>query len=225
MHTCSCASRIFARRIPLRYQPRTFAAGAAVKFRGPFFRPFPFARAMSSQTSLSPQELAKQKAAHQAVDAHIRSGMKVGIGSGSTVVYAVERLVQRVRDEKSLSDVVCVASSFQAVQLITEGGLVLSDLSRTPRLDVAIDGADEVDSARNCIKGGGACMLQEKVVASCADKFIVIADTRKDSKQLGQQVRVGHVSRTGGCCDPHSAPSLELPAILLLIWVPGVVCG
>jgi DeoR/GlpR family transcriptional regulator of sugar metabolism len=195
MLVSSHASRIFARRILLPRQSPVFAAATAA-LRGPFFRPFPLARAMSSQTSLSPQELAKQKAAHQAVDAHIRSGMKVGIGSGSTVVYAVERLVQRVRDEKSLSDVVCVASSFQAVQLITEGGLVLSDLSRTPRLDVAIDGADEVDSALNCIKGGGACMLQEKVVASCADKFIVIADARKDSKQLGQQVRAEHISRT-----------------------------
>jgi len=208
MHTCSHASRIFARRIPLRHQPPAFAAAAAAKLLGPFFRPFfPLARAMSSQTSLSPQELAKQKAAHQAVDAHIRSGMKVGIGSGSTVVYAVERLVQRVRDEKSLSDVVCVASSFQAVQLITEGGLVLSDLSRTPRLDVAIDGADEVDSALNCIKGGGACMLQEKVVASCADKFIVIADARKDSKQLGQQVRAHLLVPTNHHCNSVVRPT------------------
>lgn len=110
-------------------------------------------------SSQSPLEQAKQKAAHRAVNDHVKSGMKVGIGSGSTVVYAVERLVERMKSEDGFQ-VTCVPSSFQAIQLINEGGLILSDLSRTPELDVAIDGADEVDDQLNCIKGGGACMLQ-----------------------------------------------------------------
>lgn len=138
-----------------------------------------------SASSLPPLEQAKQRAAHQAVDAHIKSGMRVGIGSGSTVVYAVERLEQR-RHSEGL-EVTCVPSSFQATALITKAGLTLSDLSRTPHLDVAIDGADEVDAALNCIKGGGGCMLQEKIVVSCAAKFIVVADARKDSAKLATQ--------------------------------------
>lgn len=87
----------------------------------------------------------------------------IGIGSGSTVVYAVERLVQRVREEKL--NVVCIPTSFQSIGLITEGGLVLGDLSRDIEIDVDIDGADEVDADLNLIKGGGGCQTQEKVVA------------------------------------------------------------
>lgn len=170
---------------PLAVLCRPLAATTTVSLRRPL-PPLSLSRSLMS-SSLSPQELAKQKAAHQAVDEHVRSGMRVGIGSGSTVVYAVERLVERVKSENL--QVTCVASSFQAIQLITDGGLQLSDLTRTPELDVAIDGADEVDAFLNCIKGGGACMLQEKIVISCASKFIVIADSRKDSKTLGEQVR------------------------------------
>lgn len=113
----------------------------------------------------------------------------MGIGSGSTVVYAVERLAQRVRDEKL--DVICIPTSFQARQLIVENGLVLSDLDRHPMIDVAIDGADEVDAGLNCIKGGGGCQTQEKIVASNATKFVIIADYRKDSKILGEQWKKG----------------------------------
>jgi len=143
----------------------------------------------SASASLSPNDRAKQLAAHAAVDEYIRSGMKVGIGSGSTIVYAVERIAQKKKEEGL--DVVCVPTSFQATQVIIENNLTLSDLIRTPELDVAIDGADEVDEQLNCIKGGGGCMLQEKVVASCAKKFVVVADSRKDSKKLGEQWKKG----------------------------------
>lgn len=113
----------------------------------------------------------------------------LGIGSGSTVVYAVERLSQRVKDEKL--NVFCIPTSFQARQLIVENGLVLSDLDRHPKLDVAIDGADEVDEELNCIKGGGGCCTQEKIVAYNAAQFVIIADYRKDSSRLGQQWKKG----------------------------------
>jgi len=113
----------------------------------------------------------------------------LGIGSGSTVVYAVERLAHRVREEKL--NVVCIPTSFQARQLIVENGLVLSDLDRHPVIDVAIDGADEVDAGLNCIKGGGGCQTQEKIVASNASQFVIIADYRKDSTSLGQQWKKG----------------------------------
>lgn len=80
---------------------------------------------------------------------------------------------------------ICIPSSFQATQLILKHGLTLGDLSQYPVIDVAIDGADEVDVDLNCIKGGGGCQLQEKIVIANAKQFVIIADYRKDSRTLG----------------------------------------
>ncbi|KAL6105904.1 rpia [Pungitius sinensis] len=134
-------------------------------------------------------EEAKKLAAYAAVDNHVQNNQVVGVGSGSTIVYAVDRLAERVRQEKL--NIVCVPTSFQARQLILQHGLTLSDLDRHPELDVAIDGADEVDADLTLIKGGGGCLTQEKIVAGCAKHFVVIADYRKDSEALGQQWRKG----------------------------------
>ncbi|XP_061700738.1 ribose-5-phosphate isomerase [Syngnathoides biaculeatus] len=134
-------------------------------------------------------EEAKKLAAYAAVDNHVQNNQVVGVGSGSTIVYAVDRLAARARQEKL--NVVCVASSFQARQLIVQHGLTLSDLDRHPELDVAIDGADEVDADLTLIKGGGGCLTQEKIVAGCARHFVVVADYRKDSDALGQQWKKG----------------------------------
>ena len=134
-------------------------------------------------------EDAKKKAGYAAVDDYIKDKMVVGIGSGSTVVYAVERLVQRVKEEKL--DVVCIPTSFQSIQLIAEGGLKLGGLDQYPEIDVDIDGADEVDDNLNLIKGGGGCQTQEKIVASCSKKLVVIADYRKESSKLGEQWKKG----------------------------------
>ena len=128
-------------------------------------------------------EFAKQRAAEQAVDDHVFDGCRVGIGSGSTIVYAVQRLKELSENESRKFR--CVPTSFQAQELIVDAGLELSDLSRTPELDVVIDGADEVDSRLNCIKGGGGCLVQEKVVAACTESFVLIADYRKRSTTLG----------------------------------------
>lgn len=103
-------------------------------------------------------ESAKKIAAEKAIDEHVSDNIKIGIGSGSTIVYAVSRLAERVKAENL--NVVCVPTSFQAKQLIQDNGLTLGDLETTPQLDVAIDGADECDSQLNCIKGGGGCLLQ-----------------------------------------------------------------
>ncbi|XP_055902778.1 ribose-5-phosphate isomerase [Eupeodes corollae] len=145
-----------------------------------------FSKSYSTKMSLNE---AKKIAAFKAVDEWVNSNTAIGIGSGSTVVFAVERLSQRVKNEGL--HVVCIPTSFQARQLIVENGLVLGDLDRNPHLDCAIDGADEVDSDMVLIKGGGGCMLQEKVVASCADKLIIIADYTKNSTKLGEQYRKG----------------------------------
>ncbi|KAL9920382.1 ribose-5-phosphate isomerase [Glossina fuscipes fuscipes] len=132
---------------------------------------------------------AKRIAAHRAVNEWVKTGTAVGIGSGSTVVFAVERLAERMKSENL--NVACVPTSFQARQLIIEHGLQLSDLDRNPQLDVAIDGADEVDNDMVLIKGGGGCLLQEKIVASCAENLIIIADYTKNSRKLGDQYKKG----------------------------------
>lgn len=78
---------------------------------------------------------------------------------------------------------------FQSQELIVSAGLSLGDIGQFPELDVAIDGADECDTALNAIKGGGACHLREKVLAESAKVFIVVADSRKNSAVLGTSVR------------------------------------
>lgn len=83
-------------------------------------------------------------------------------GSGSTVVYAVKRLGE-LQKQGSISIKACIPSSFQAQQLILEAGLPLCTLNEYPVIDVAFDGADEVDDQGNCIKGGGGCQLQEVI--------------------------------------------------------------
>ncbi|XP_014100356.2 ribose-5-phosphate isomerase [Bactrocera oleae] len=143
---------------------------------------------VSSSNNMSLNE-AKRIAAHRAIDEWVKTNTVVGIGSGSTVIYAVERLAERVHKEGL--KVTCVPTSFQARQLIVENNLVLGDLDRNPKLAVAIDGADEVDRNMVLIKGGGGCLLQEKIIASCAEKLIIIADYTKNSEHLGEQYKKG----------------------------------
>lgn len=132
---------------------------------------------------------AKRAAAIRAVDLHVQNNNIVGIGSGSTVIFAVERLAERVKNENLM--VKCVPTSFQARQLIHQHSLSLTELESHPRLDVCIDGADEVDCNLTLIKGGGGCLLQEKIVASCAKELIIIADFTKNSQKLGEKYHKG----------------------------------
>jgi len=137
-----------------------------------------------ASTGMSVEE-AKKKAAIAAVNDYVQKDQVVGVGSGSTIVYAVERLAQRSKEENL--NLRCVPTSFQAKQLILDAGLVLSDLERESQVDVTIDGCDEADDDLTLIKGGGGCLTQEKIVASFSKKFVVIADYRKNSKALGEQ--------------------------------------
>ncbi|KAJ1804801.1 ribose-5-phosphate isomerase rki1, partial [Coemansia sp. RSA 2599] len=141
-------------------------------------------------------EQAKRSAAFAAVDKHVDSTVRVlGVGSGSTVVYAAERLVQLKNEGKLNPDLLCVPTSFQSKQLIVDAGLRAADLDDLPVLDpesgdfasidVTIDGADEVDSELNAIKGGGGAHLREKLVANASRKLVLIADSRKNSETLG----------------------------------------
>ena len=127
-------------------------------------------------------ELAKKAAAYSAIDKFVTKSTRViGIGSGSTIAYAVERLGQL----KEMNIKACIPSSFQAQQLILENNLPLGTLNQFPEIDVCFDGADEIDGKLNCIKGGGGCHLQEKLVISNSKKFYIVADYRKESKCLG----------------------------------------
>lgn len=114
-------------------------------------------RTLSSFPKMS-LEKAKQIAAAKAVDEWIKNDQVVGIGSGSTVVHAVQRLKERVTNEKL--SIICIPTSFQAMQLILNNNLTLGCLDTNPVIDCVIDGADEVDSNLTLIKGGGGCQLQ-----------------------------------------------------------------
>ncbi|KAK0538842.1 ribose-5-phosphate isomerase rki1 [Tilletia horrida] len=135
--------------------------------------------------SLSGVEAAKRAAAYAAVDNHVRPEHEViGIGSGSTVPYVVERIAQQ--GEEVNAKRWFVPTGFQSRELIIKAGLRLGDVDSFPHIDVTIDGADEVDNFLNCIKGGGACHLREKVLAEAAREFVVVADYRKNSAVLGE---------------------------------------
>eukprot|EP00057_Strongylocentrotus_purpuratus_P006636 XP_011661110.1 PREDICTED: ribose-5-phosphate isomerase [Strongylocentrotus purpuratus] len=122
---------------------------------------------------------AKKAAACAAVNNHVKDHCRLGVGSGSTIVFAVERLAERVKEEKL--QVTCVPTSFQAKQLIVENGLTLSDLERTPEV---IQGLKNLHFHFLCVYFRG-CLTQEKIVAANANTFIVIADYRKQSSDLG----------------------------------------
>ncbi|CAG8434758.1 13923_t:CDS:2 [Funneliformis caledonium] len=133
---------------------------------------------------------AKRRAAYKAVDENITSESKIiGIGSGSTVVYVIERILQR--GNLVNKECIFVPTSFQSRLLIIEGGLNLGDIDQYSKIDVTIDGADEVDENLNAIKGGGACHLREKVVAEAAKKFVIVADYSKKSSTLGEKWKQG----------------------------------
>ncbi|KAK5998149.1 Ribose-5-phosphate isomerase [Cladobotryum mycophilum] len=135
-------------------------------------------------------ETAKKAAAFKAVDDHLLPTHKfVGIGSGSTVVYVVEAI--SAKGSAFYSSMTFFPTGSQSKGLIRTAGLNLCNLDERPTvngvavpLDVAFDGADEVDEDLNLIKGGGGCLFQEKLVAIAAKKFIVVADSRKQSQRL-----------------------------------------
>jgi ribose 5-phosphate isomerase A len=134
-------------------------------------------------------EQGKKNAAQKAVDENIKEGLVIGIGSGSTIVYAVNRMGE-INKENNLN-LICIPSSFQARQLILQNNLKIASLDEYPEIDIDFDGADEIDQNLNLIKGGGGCLVQEKILASNSKKLIVIADYRKNSKNLGQQWKRG----------------------------------
>uniref|UniRef100_A0A0K0DVH5 ribose-5-phosphate isomerase n=1 Tax=Strongyloides stercoralis TaxID=6248 RepID=A0A0K0DVH5_STRER len=143
----------------------------------------------SSESTISTDfgmEAGKEAAAKGCALAHIHDGCKIGVGSGSTVKYLVDFLKNKVSSGE-LKDIKCVPTSFLTKKWLQEANLPTYSLENLPCLDICIDGADEVDCNLNCIKGGGGCLTQEKIVQSCAKKFFVIADCSKKSECLGER--------------------------------------
>jgi ribose 5-phosphate isomerase A len=132
---------------------------------------------------LSPQDKAKYVCALRAAE-FVKSGMKVGLGTGSTAYWLVKHLGQSVRNGEL--DIVAVPTSTRTKEQAIEEGIKVVTLDEAGWLDVTIDGADEFDADFSLIKGGGGAHLQEKVVAMASDQMIVIADASKRVETLGK---------------------------------------
>ncbi|QWG26037.1 ribose-5-phosphate isomerase RpiA [Bradyrhizobium sediminis] len=127
-------------------------------------------------------EALKRQAAARALE-EVRDGMKLGLGTGSTAKHFVDLLGEKVRAGLNVVGVpTSEATRIQAEQC----GVPLTTLDEVDRLDLTVDGADEIDSALNLIKGGGGALLREKIVAAASDRMIVIADDSKWVDVLGR---------------------------------------
>lgn len=137
---------------------------------------------------MSDSDTMKRQAAERAVEA-IRSGMVVGLGTGSTAVFVVRRLGALLAAGQ-LQRVVGIPTSEATAREAERCGVPLGSLDDYPSLDVAIDGADEIDPHLNLIKGLGGALLREKIVAAAARRLIIVADESKRVSQLGARAPV-----------------------------------
>lgn len=112
----------------------------------------------------------------------VKDGMVVGLGTGSTVFYTIQKLGQLVKEGLSIKG---IPTSVQTEELAKELGIPLTSFSEIESIDIAIDGADEVNSDLELIKGGGGALLREKIIARAAKTFIVVADSSKRVEKLG----------------------------------------
>ena len=135
-----------------------------------------------TDTPPDPAARAKRAAAEHAAS-FVEDGMRVGLGTGSTAAWAVRRLGERVRDEGLR--IRGVPTSERTAALAREAGVPLAALEAVERLDLTIDGADEVAPDLDLIKGGGGALLREKIVAAASDRFVVVADASKRVERLG----------------------------------------
>ncbi len=130
-----------------------------------------------------PVKVMKQQVGFAAAD-RAQSNTVVGLGTGSTTAYAIQRLGDRLKSGE-LSNIKGVPTSFQASVLAKQHGIPLVTLDEVDTIHIAIDGADEVDPQKNLIKGGGAAHTREKIVDSLAELFIVVVDSSKLVEKLG----------------------------------------
>ena len=135
------------------------------------------------KVNLDPIQEAKKQAALEAVK-HVKDGFIVGLGSGSTAAFAIEALGEKIKQEKL--SIMGIPSSYQAFLLAVECGIPITTLDEHPFINVNIDGADQVTPELFLIKGMGAALLREKIVASSSKLNIIIADEKKKVKVLGE---------------------------------------
>jgi ribose 5-phosphate isomerase A len=131
---------------------------------------------------------AKRAAALRAVDL-VRSGMVLGLGSGSTAAYAIDEIGRRLH-EGALRDLAGIPTSVASETRARSLGIPLTTLDRQPRIDLTIDGADEVDPSRRLIKGAGGALLREKIVASASARLAIVIDASKRVERLGTRYPV-----------------------------------
>ena len=173
----------------------------------------------------------EKRLAAEAAAELVESGMTVGLGTGSTVAHLLPAIARR-----ELADLRCVATSVATEKQARELGIPVEDFDRLQRLDIAIDGTDEVTPDGWLIKGGGGAHLREKIVAAAAERFVVVADSTKPVEalrgpvplelfgfgsastleRLGSEVVVRRVPRSpdGGLIADYRGPGLDDPAAL-----------
>ena len=159
-------------------------------------------------------ESEKRAAAAMALG-EVEDGMRLGLGTGSTARYFVELLGERVAGGLSC---LCVATSEATAAQARGLGIPLTDLDTIDRLDLTVDGADEVDPNLDLIKGGGGALLREKIVAAASDRMVVIADQSKDVAVLGRFPLPIEVNRFG-----LAATRRELQHILEMFEAAGAL--
>src|SRR5262245_14945748 len=127
----------------------------------------------------------KRQAAIRAID-DVREGMVVGLGSGTTAAFAVEALAARIAQGLQ---VICIPTSEQTASLARQHGVPLTDFKAHPRIDLTIDGADQVDRrGLTLVKGRGGALLREKIVAAASKRLVIIVDETKLFDRLGDPV-------------------------------------
>lgn len=125
---------------------------------------------------------AKKIAAEKAVE-YIEKGMTVGLGTGTTAYWAIQKIGEKIKQGLQIK---AVASSQQTEDLAKQVNIPIVSFSEIKTIDIAIDGADEVDENKNLIKGGGGALLREKIIAYNSQKFLVIVDSSKLVEVLGK---------------------------------------
>jgi ribose 5-phosphate isomerase A len=133
-------------------------------------------------------EQLKRQAAERAVEL-VEDGMKLGLGTGSTARHVLQVIAER-RNRGEIANICGVPTSRATEDLARELGIPLTTLDKNPRLDLAIDGTDEVDPELNLIKGLGGALLWEKIVASAAERFVIVCDDTKIVQRLGEKAPV-----------------------------------
>lgn len=125
----------------------------------------------------------KKRAALEAVK-HVKDNNVVGLGSGSTAAFAIKALGERVKNEQL--KILGIPTSYQAFLLAVENGVAITTLDEHPQIDVTIDGADQITGELSLIKGMGAALAREKIVAASSKLNVIIADENKKVKVLGE---------------------------------------